>query len=56
MKPLLSQPRVTEKLMQTDALLMADLLGITHAVEIIENFLTCLDNQVKEGHNQPEEK
>jgi len=44
-KPVLSEPGVMETLLQTDVLIYADLLAMTRSVEIIENFLACLEHQ-----------
>ncbi|KKW49254.1 hypothetical protein XB02_19145 [Pantoea ananatis] len=52
MKPFLSQPGVTDRIMQTDAMLMTDLLAITYAVAIVENFLACLERQARGGNSQ----
>jgi len=45
MKPMLSEPGVKETLVLKDVELMADLLAMTHSVEIIENFMRCLEHQ-----------
>ncbi|WP_162286884.1 cob(I)yrinic acid a,c-diamide adenosyltransferase [Pantoea stewartii] len=42
LKPLLSQPGVSDMLLRTDVYLMADLLALTHTAEVIENVLACL--------------
>ncbi|PWK94653.1 hypothetical protein C7431_110149 [Pantoea allii] len=45
MTPVLSEPGVTETLLRTDVRLTAELLAMTHAVGIIENFMRCLERQ-----------
>jgi len=55
MKPLLTKPDVKEALLRSDVLLVADLLAITYSVEIIENFLVCLENQAREGRCQTQQ-
>jgi len=52
MKPALSEPGVTETLLRTDVRLTAELLAMTHAVDIIENFMKCLERQAAEGGRQ----
>jgi hypothetical protein len=52
-KPILIKPGVTEALVRTDRQLMTDLQAITHAVEIIENFLACLEHQAREYGDKP---
>jgi len=49
MKPLISQPGVTDIIVRTDMMLMADLLAIIYAVGIVENFLGCLEHHVRRG-------
>ncbi|MDF7787451.1 hypothetical protein P4910_18490 [Pantoea stewartii] len=53
MKPLLSEPGVTERLLHTDVLLLADLLALVNSIEIIENFLACLERQAREENSKP---
>ncbi|WP_235318736.1 hypothetical protein [Pantoea stewartii] len=53
MKPILSKPGVTEMLLHTDVMLMADLLAITHAVEIIGNFMDCLARHARQSPKDP---
>ncbi|MGP2522120.1 hypothetical protein ACTUSX_19820 [Pantoea ananatis] len=52
MTPALSEPGVTETLLRTDVLLTAELLAMTHAVGIIENFMKCLERQAAESGRQ----
>ncbi|WP_210504836.1 hypothetical protein [Pantoea ananatis] len=52
MTPVLSEPGVTETLLRTDVRLTAELLAMTHAVDIIENFMKCLERQAAEGGRQ----
>nr|WP_246872108.1 hypothetical protein [Pantoea ananatis] len=52
MTPVLSEPGVTETLLRTDVRLTAELLAMTHAVGIIENFMRCLERQAAEGGRQ----
>lgn len=49
MKPLLSQPGVTEMIKRTDMMLMADLQAIVYAVGIVENYLACQEHHVRKG-------
>ncbi|MEB6534112.1 hypothetical protein MXM51_06065 [Pantoea stewartii] len=51
-KPLLSRPGVTETLLRTDVRLTADLMAISYAVEIIENFMACAAQQAKDGKDR----
>ena len=53
MKPVLSGPGVTDTLMRVDVRLAADLLAMTHAVQIIENFMRCLEHQARENGGKP---
>lgn len=51
-KPLLSQPGVTDALLRSDIRLLADLLALVNAVEIVENFMGTLAHhasQLKPG-------
>ncbi|WP_275234922.1 hypothetical protein [Pantoea ananatis] len=52
MTPVLSEPGVTETLLRVDVRLAAELLAMTHAVGIIENFMRCLERQATEGGRQ----
>ena len=52
MTPVLREPGVTETLLRTDVRLTAELLAMTHAVGIIENFMKCLERQAAEGGRQ----
>jgi len=52
MTPVLREPGVTETLLRTDVMLTAELLAMTHAVGIIENFMRCLERHAKEGGRQ----
>ena len=52
MKPLLSEPGVTETLLRADILLLADLLALVNSIEIIENFLACLERQLREENSK----
>ncbi|WP_289368149.1 hypothetical protein [Pantoea stewartii] len=52
MKPFLVQPGFADMIVRTDMLLMADLLAITHAVEIVRNFMRFLGNDPR--NDQPE--
>nr|WP_246872159.1 hypothetical protein [Pantoea ananatis] len=52
MTPVLSEPGVTETLLRTDVRLTAELLAMTHAVGIIENFMRYLERQAAEGGRQ----
>lgn len=54
MNPLLSEPGVTETLLRTDILLLADLLALANSIEIIENFLACLEHQAREETSKPQ--
>lgn len=49
MTPVLSEPGVTETLLRTDVRLTAELLAMTHAVGIIENFMKCLERQAADS-------
>jgi len=49
MQPVLSVPGVTETLLHMDVRLTAELLAMTHAVGIIENFMKCLERQTREN-------
>lgn len=51
MKPFFSKPDVTEALLRSDVRLLADLLAIIYSMEIIENFLGCLENQARQNHS-----
>jgi len=53
MKPLLSEAGVTETLLRTDVLLLADLLALVNSIEVIENFLACLEHQAREENSKP---
>ena len=48
MKPVLSEPGVMEALLRTDVMIAAELLAMTHAVGIVENFMRCLEHQTTE--------
>ncbi|WP_405425002.1 hypothetical protein [Pantoea stewartii] len=52
MAPLMSQPGFTDMIMRKDMMLMADLLAIIYAVGIVENFLACLEHQIRKGDGQ----
>ncbi|WP_282497951.1 hypothetical protein [Pantoea stewartii] len=52
-RPILSEPGVTETLLQKDRQLMTDLQAIACAVEIIENFLVCLQNMAGRDNGKP---
>ncbi|MEJ1269048.1 hypothetical protein WDV93_25290 [Pantoea ananatis] len=53
MTPVLSGSGVTETLLRVDVRLTAELLAMTHAVGIIENFMRCLERQAAEGGGRP---
>lgn len=52
-RPVLSKPGVIDMLLQTDKQLVSDLQAITSAVEIIDNFLACLERLGREGDSKP---
>ncbi|KGL53786.1 MULTISPECIES: hypothetical protein [Pantoea] len=54
MTPVLREPGVTETLLRIDVLLTAELLAMTHAVGIIENFMRCLEHQTTERSHKPQ--
>ena len=49
LKPLLSQPGVSDMLLRTDVSLMAELTALIHTAEIIENVLACLKHSPGKG-------
>lgn len=53
MTPVLSEPGVMEALLRTDVMAAAELLAMTHAVGIIENFMQCLEHQTTERSLKP---
>ncbi|MDN4128402.1 hypothetical protein [Pantoea ananatis] len=53
MKPVLSKPGVMETLMRMDVQLTAELLAITYSVQIIENFIRCMEHQARENGSKP---
>lgn len=53
-KPLLSQAGVTDALLRTDIRLMADLLALVTAVEIMDNFMGTLAHHANQLKNQPD--
>lgn len=53
MTPVLSEPGVMEALLRTDVMAAAELLAMTHAVGIIENFMRCLEHQTTERSLKP---
>lgn len=54
MTPVLSEPGVMEVLLRTDVMAAAELLAMTHAVGIIENFMRCLEHQTTERSLKPQ--
>jgi len=53
MKPVLSEPGVIEALLRADVTTAAELLAMTHAVGIVENFMRCLERQATERGLKP---